>query len=128
MPRVPHGGQLLTPHAARAPEGDVISDTRTHSIIDKGEGRGAIVNIETIGRRADDGAPLFTMIKSLFARGDGGCGAPPAAPLPVHRPPDRPADLAPAIATRPAHGLPYRPSGGSHHPPPAPSHNPQSPV
>src|SRR3546814_7788844 len=63
MTRVLHGEQRLTLHAALAPEGDVISDTRTHSIIDKGEGRGAIVNIETIGRRADDGAPLFTMIK-----------------------------------------------------------------
>src|SRR3546814_21194687 len=117
MPRVPHGGQLLTPHAARAPEGDVISDTRTHSIIDKGEGRGAIVNIETIGRRADDGAPLFTMIKSLFARGDGGCGAPPAAPLPVHRPPDRPAYLDHANATRPDQALIYRLSRAYHHKP-----------
>src|SRR3546814_10312350 len=111
MTRVLHGEQRLTLHAALAPEGDVISDTRTHSIIDKGEGRGAIVNIETIGRRADDGAPLFTMIKSLFARGDGGCGAPPAAPLPVHRPPDRPADLDHAIATRPDQALLYRLSG-----------------
>src|SRR3546814_18334019 len=111
MTRVLHGEQRLTPHAALAPEGYVISDTRTHSINDKGEGRGALVNSETIGRRADDGAPLFTMIKSLFARGDGGCGAPPAAPLPVHRPPDRPADLDHAIATRPDQALLYRLSG-----------------
>src|SRR3546814_8375215 len=35
MTRVLHGEQRLTLHAALAPEGDVISDTRTHSIIDK---------------------------------------------------------------------------------------------
>src|SRR3546814_15249827 len=51
------------------------------------------------------------MIKSLFARGDGGCGAPPAAPLPVHRPPARPAALDHAIATRPDQALLYRLSG-----------------
>src|SRR3546814_17116861 len=103
MTRVLHGEQRLTLHAALAPEGDVISDTRTHSIIDKGEGRGAIVNIETIGRRADDGEPQFTKIKSLFTRGDGGCGAPPAAPRTVTRPPARPARTAHPIATPPQH-------------------------
>src|SRR3546814_3503811 len=64
MTRVLHGEQRLTLHAALAPEGDVISDTRTHSIIDKGEGRGAIVNIETIGRRADDGDRKSTRLNS----------------------------------------------------------------
>src|SRR3546814_19259302 len=113
MTRVLHGEQRLTLHAALAPEGDVISDTRTHSIIDKGEDRGAIANIETIGRRADDGAPLFTMIKSLFARGDGGCGAPTAAPPQVHRLPERPPPLAPALSTRPYHTLHLRPAARS---------------
>src|SRR3546814_18727377 len=112
MTSVLQGGQRRKLHAALAPERDVISDTRTHSISDKGEGRGAIVNSETIGRRADDGAPLFTMIKSLFARGNGGCGAPPAEPLPVHRPPARPADLDHVIPIRPDPALLYRLIGG----------------
>src|SRR3546814_5048400 len=92
MTRVLHGEQRLTLHAALAPEGDVISDTRTHSIIDKGEGRGANVHNETNRRRADDGAPMFKMIQNPIARGDGGCGSPPGGPPPVTPPPDRAAD------------------------------------
>src|SRR3546814_16092062 len=108
MTRVLHGEQRLTLHAALAPEGDVISDTRTHSINDKGEGRGAIVNIETIGRRADDGATLFTMINRLLASGDGVCGGPPAAPLPVPPPPVGPPAPLHLPAPRPAPPPPTR--------------------
>src|SRR3546814_18614659 len=99
MTRVLHGEQRLTLHAALAPEGDVISDTRTHSIIDKGEGRCALVNIEPIRRRAAAGAPLFTMVQSRFSRGNGAWGAPPAVPLPFHRLRARPRDSITRVPT-----------------------------
>ena len=111
MARVLHGEQRLTIHTPLRAEDSIISETRTLSIIDKGAGRGAIVNIETTARRAEDGAALFTSIKTLFARGDGGCGAPAAAALPVHTIPDRGPDGEHAITTHPDQALLYRLSG-----------------
>lgn len=109
--RVLHGEQRLTLHAAIPAKGAMITDTRTLSILDKGEGRGAVVNIETVGRLEAGGSPVFTLVKTLFARGDGGCGGPPGDPIPPHAMPQREHDVEHAITTQPDQALLYRLSG-----------------
>lgn len=109
--KVVHGEQGLTLHAPVKPQGTVIGKIRILDVIDKGEGRGALVYSE---RRITDkasGALLATLMQTTFCRADGGFGGPThAAPQP-HPIPEHTPDLTCDLPTRPEMALIYRLSG-----------------
>lgn len=110
-----HGEQTLRIHKPLQASATVIGQSRVARIIDKGEGKGALLLIE---RRITDkasGELLATVEQLNFLRGDGGYSAsgqpsdePIAAPLPI---PERAPDAVCDLQTRPEGALIYRLSG-----------------
>lgn len=110
------GERRITFHKPLPPKCDVISDERYIDILDKGEGKGAVLIQERISRNAATGHKLFTIISSIFARGDGGFGGPASENKPqggptLHAIPDRAADLVTECDTRPDQAFLYALSG-----------------
>ena len=109
--KVVHGEQGLVLHKPVAPQGDVIGKTRIVEVIDKGEGKGALVYSERKITDKATGELLATLSQTTFCRGDGGFGGPPReAPAP-HPLPDRAPDIVCDLPTRPEMALIYRLSG-----------------
>jgi len=108
---VVHGEHSVRLHAPIAPEGTVVGKTRIIDVIDKGEGRGALIYSE---RRIVDkasGALIATINQTTFCRADGGFGgerreAPAPHPIPARAP-----DMVCDLPTRPETALVYRLSG-----------------
>jgi acyl dehydratase len=109
--KVVHGEQGLRLHKPVAAQGTVIGRTRIVEVIDKGEGKGALVYSErTVTDRAS-GELLATLTQTTFCRADGGFGGPPReAPAP-HAIPERAPDMVCDLPTRPEMALIYRLSG-----------------
>jgi acyl dehydratase len=109
--KVVHGEQGFVLHKPVATEGFVVGKTRVVEVIDKGEGKGALVYSERKITEKDGGAPVATLYQTTFCRADGGFGGPPReAPAP-HALPERPADVTCDLPTRPEMALIYRLSG-----------------
>jgi acyl dehydratase len=109
--KVLHGEQGLTLHKSVQAQGVVLGRTRIVDVIDKGEGKGALVFSERIVTDKATGEPLATLTQTTFCRADGGFGGPPReAPAP-HPIPERPPDLTCDLPTRPEMALVYRLSG-----------------
>lgn len=106
--RVVHGEQRITLHRDVAVRGNVASRTRILNAYDKGVGRGAVLFVETVLRDTQDGAPLATMLSTVFARGDGGFGGARGSPPPLHLVPEREPDISIARQTMPNQALFYR--------------------
>jgi len=94
--KVVHGEQSVVMHSALAPAGTIVGVSRVTRVVDKGEGKGAVVHVEKELRNTD-GLLVATVEMVLFCRNDGGFSAgggvadlpaPPNAPLPS-RAPDR---------------------------------------
>ena len=109
--KVLHGEQRLALHRPLPPAGQLIADSRVVAAYDKGPDKGAVILTETRVRSAADGAPLFTVGSTVFARGDGGFGGPAGSGPEPHRLPERAPDLVVALETRPDQALLYRLSG-----------------
>jgi acyl dehydratase len=106
-----HGEQRVTLHRPLPPAAELITDSRVRDIFDKGEGKGAVIIIETEVRLAADHAPLCTLVSTVIARGDGGFGGPEGSGPEPHRIPERKADETVLVETRPDQALLYRLSG-----------------
>tara|TARA_R110002167_G_scaffold30252_2_gene100108 strand:- start:377 stop:1234 length:858 start_codon:yes stop_codon:yes gene_type:complete len=106
--KVVHGEQRLTMHKPLPAAGTVISDARVIDAFDKGEGRGALIVLETVLTDKATGDKLCTMESVVFARGDGGYGGPAGAPAPLPKTPMRPADAVVEFQTLPQQALFYR--------------------
>lgn len=109
--KVVHGEQGLVLHKPVKPEGTVIGKTRIVEVVDKGEGKGALVFSE---RRITDkatGELLATLTQTTFCRGDGGFGGPKRDTPAPHALPERAPDLVCDLPTRPEMALVYRLSG-----------------
>lgn len=109
--KVLHGEQKLTLHKPLPVAADVLVDTRTKGIYDKGKDKGALIVSEIAIRLADDGDPLCTLETTHFARGDGGfseAGGDSGRPAPPHSIPDRPADHICHMKTTISQPLYYR--------------------
>lgn len=108
--KVVHGEQGMRLEAPLPASGSVRGKSRVVEVIDKGEGRGALVYVER--RLSDDsGRLLATLTQTLFCRGDGGFGGPSG---PVRKPPsvpERAPDHSCALPTSPQSALIYRLSG-----------------
>jgi acyl dehydratase len=110
------GERRITLHKPLPPKCDVLADERYLDILDKGEGKGAVLIQERVVREKASGEKLFTIVSSIFARGDGGFGG----PLPnkhsqggpqLHEIPSRAPDLVKDCDTRPDQALLYALSG-----------------
>ena len=110
------GERRITMHKPLPAKCHVLADERYLDILDKGEGKGAVLIQERVVREAASGDRLFTIVSSIFARGDGGFGG----PLPnkysqggpaLHAIPERAPDLMTECGTRPDQALLYALSG-----------------
>ena len=106
--RVVHGEEGLTLHRPVPVEGRFVTKSRVEDIIDKGEGRGALIYIVRDVIDADIDEPVATIRRTTFARGDGGFGGPSG---PVRQPQDMPTrepDTTCDLPTLPQQALIYR--------------------
>ena len=108
--QVLHAGERVLIHRVLSDIGAVTLDSRVSGLRDLGAKRGALIAVDTDARDAR-GDALFTVQRTMLARGDGGFGGssdggPAAHPLPA-----RPPDLSCALETRPDQALLYRLSG-----------------
>jgi len=109
--RVLHGEQRLELYRPLPAAADLLANRRVVAVFDKGENRGAKIQIESEVRLARDDTVLFTLGNTLIARGDGGFGGPNGfGPLP-HRLPKREPDLSCDLPTRADQALLFRLSG-----------------
>ncbi len=109
--KVVHGEQRMTLHRPLPPAGKLIADARVTEAYDKGAGKGAVICTEIRVRSAEDGAPMFTLGSTTFARGDGGFGGPAGSGPAPHEVPTRKPDLVHKVETRPDQALLYRLNG-----------------
>jgi acyl dehydratase len=109
--KVVHGEQGLVLHRPVAAQGTVIGRTRIVEVIDKGEGKGALVYSERQIIDKQSGELLATLTQTTFCRGDGGFGGPKRDTPPPHPIPERAPDLTCDLPTRPEMALVYRLSG-----------------
>jgi acyl dehydratase len=105
------GERRITIHKPLPPKCEVMSDERMLAILDKGEGKGAVLVQERVTREAVSGDRLFTIVSSIFARGDGGFGGQPQGGPELHEIPARAPDLVKECDTRPDQALLYALSG-----------------
>src|SRR5664279_63858 len=109
--KVVHGEQGLVLHQPVAPQGALIGRTRIVDVVDKGEGKGALVYSEREISDQATGRLLATLTQTTFCRGDGGFGGPSRETSPPHALPARAPDLTCDLPTRPEMALIYRLSG-----------------
>lgn len=109
--RLVHGEQAVEIHAPLPVDGALVGRSRVTGIVDRGEGKGALLYSERVILDAVTGAKLATLEQTTFLRGDGGYGGPNG---PVKKPAPEP-EGAPAIVldlpTRPEIALLYRLNG-----------------
>jgi acyl dehydratase len=109
--KVLHGEQSFQMHRPLPAEGKVRGTYRIVSIEDKGPEKGAIMTLEKTLTDRETAVVYFTVIQTIFMRGDGGQGGfGTAAPTPSAIA-DRAPDLIVDVATMPQIALIYRLSG-----------------
>jgi acyl dehydratase len=117
--RLVHGEQSVTLHAPLPVEGEVIGRSRVTGLVDRGEGKGALLYSERVILDAATGARLATLEQTTFLRGDGGFAKGKDIPSgPVRKPapePEGAPDLVLDLPTRPEMALLYR-LNGDHNP------------
>ncbi|MEO8279413.1 MAG: MaoC/PaaZ C-terminal domain-containing protein [Ideonella sp.] len=109
--RILHGEHRMTLHGVPPPEGRLRSRTRISRVVDKGQGRGALV--VTTREISDDasGRLLATIDHTSFCRADGGFGEGDAAPAMLPATPDSPAEATVKLPTSRRAALLYRLNG-----------------
>lgn len=111
--QVLHGEQRLRIHAPLAASGEVTGTTRVKALIDKGEGKGAVIVTERTLHDAGSGDLLASIEQVTFCRGDGGFAQggrqPSDESLPgLARCPEGPPTVSHTFGTRPDAALLYR--------------------
>jgi acyl dehydratase len=109
--RLVHGEQGITLYAPLPSEGTVVGKTRVVGIIDKGEGRGALLYSEKQLRDAETGSLYAATRSTTFLRGDGGFGGPAGPVKASHIVPDTAPEIVHETVTRPEQALWYRWNG-----------------
>jgi acyl dehydratase len=108
-----HGEQGIVLHAPVMTEGTVIGQERVVDVVDKGDGRGALIFSERAITDKASGRLLATLTQTTFCRADGGFGGPRERKdaAPPHAIPERTPDIVCDLPTRPEMALIYRLSG-----------------
>ena len=112
--RLVHGEQSITLHQPLPAAGTVIGRTRVTRVVDKGAGKGALVQSEKRITDAASGALLATCESVTFCRADGGFSAGGGGDAPGDPPQATPTtapELVLDMQTRPEAALLYRLSG-----------------
>ena len=109
--KILHAGQEMIMHKPLPASGTVEATTRINEIIDKGEGKGALILSERTVRDVASGEELCTLISTTLARGDGGFGGPAVASPKPERIPEREPDQVCDLPTLAQAALIYRLSG-----------------
>ena len=109
-----HGEQSVTLHAPLPAAAALVGESRVTRIVDKGEGKGAVMHVEKTLTDEAGGRLIATVEMVLFLRGDGGFsregGGDEAAPAAAAAPATKP-DLRIELPTRADAALLYRLSG-----------------
>ncbi|CAI09349.1 MaoC family dehydratase [Aromatoleum aromaticum] len=106
-----HGEQGLVVHRPLPVSGRLRGDTRVVEVIDKGEGRGALLYLERQITDAASGVLYATVKGTVFARADGGFGGPSGPSRDVHAIPAGEPDAVIDMPTLPQSALLYRLNG-----------------
>lgn len=106
-----HGEHRMTFHAPIRAAGTVRSQTRVAAVIDKGEGKGALVVTQRELADADTGVALASIEHVSFCRADGGFGQGDAPVKPLPDTPSRQPDHVVELPTTPQAALLYRLNG-----------------
>jgi acyl dehydratase len=106
-----HGEHAVRIHKPLPSEGDVMGTSRIVDLVDKGEGRGALIFVEREIVNQASGELLATVRQTVFCRGDGGFGGPTKALSAPHPIPERAPDTHIDLPTSPQTALIYRLSG-----------------
>ncbi|WP_375264155.1 MaoC/PaaZ C-terminal domain-containing protein [Palleronia sp.] len=106
--RLVHGEQGITIHKTIPATASITAKTRVTGLVDKGEGRGALLYYEKRILEAESGDCLATCRGTTFLRGDGGFGGPTGPVKPAHRLPETASDHVFDTPTRPEQALSYR--------------------
>ena len=107
--RVVHYADSLTLDRPLEEAGSLLIDSAVVSVVDQGADTGALIVVESRARRARDDHPIFTLRRTLLARGDGGLGGPRGvAGVAPHAIPARAPDLSAVLTTRADQGLLFR--------------------
>ncbi len=114
--KILHGEQGMTIHKPLPPSATVVAKTRITQILDKGEGKGALLFTERDLVDKSTGDKLATLTATSFARGNGGFGG-PGGPQPEPHPiPDREPDQVCDFPTLSQSALLYRLAGADPNP------------
>ena len=106
-----HGEQGLTVHRPLPAESQIEANYRVRAVVDKGEGKGALVYFEKDLEHASSGEPLCTVSSTLFLRADGGCGSFGTPPDPLPAPAAGAPEFSDEIKTAVGAALLYRLNG-----------------
>ena len=106
-----HGEHAVRIHKPLPSEAHVVGTSRIVDLVDKGEGRGALIFVEREITDQQSGELLATVQQTVFCRGDGGFGGPAKALPAPHAIPDRAPDTSIELPTSPQSALVYRLSG-----------------
>ncbi len=109
--QVLHRTQSLELFRPLPPVGNLLVNQKVISVVDRGEGRGAEIEVESELRRASDDTVICILGNRVIARADGGFGGPPPVVRERHKIPDREPDLVCDLPTRPDQALLFRLSG-----------------
>jgi len=106
-----HGEEETILHSPMPASAKLIADSSVVEVYDKGEGKGALIIRRTVLRDHGSDELVATLNRTIFARGDGGCGgAKTPAPVP-HSTPDREPDKSLHYPTRLDQAALYRLNG-----------------
>jgi acyl dehydratase len=105
---VVHGEQALMLHKPLPATGTVRARERVLGVVDKGEGRGALIYTERRILDHETGEPVATLNSTSFARADGGFGGPTGPVREPHVLPRTTPDTVVEMPTFPQQALLYR--------------------
>ena len=103
-----HGEQGLILHGKLPTEGEVVGQSRITGLVDRGEGKGALMYSERTVADGKTGKPLATLTSTSFMRGNGGFGGPTGPVKKPHPEPERAPDITLDLPTRPEQAAVYR--------------------
>jgi acyl dehydratase len=106
--KIVHGEQGLVLHKPLPVAAELIGRSRVTGLVDRGEGKGALMYSEREVIDAATGEKLATLTSTSFLRGDGGFGGPGGPVKQPHPEPERVPDITLDLPTRPEQALVYR--------------------